>query len=74
VDLHAMRSRRCEAPETYGFSHLEPELTYMPTAMDAPCGLVGRRGGMERSVTIIFILVFWELAGFVSPSRAGGGR
>ena len=73
VDLHAMRSRRCEAPETYGFSHLEPELTYMPTAMDAPCGLM--EGWNDRSAfvsAIIFILVFWELARFVS--RAGGGR
>ena len=37
VALHAMRSRRWEAPETCGVSHLEPEETYMPTAMEAPC-------------------------------------
>jgi hypothetical protein len=71
VDLHAMRSRRCEAPETYGFSHLEPELTYMPTAMDAPCGLGRRDGTISQRLFLFWYFGSWP--GDCSIEEGGWG-
>mmetsp|Transcript_13970 Transcript_13970/g.38207 ORF Transcript_13970/g.38207 Transcript_13970/m.38207 type:complete len:213 (-) Transcript_13970:52-690(-) len=66
VDLHAMRSRRCDAPETYGFSHLEPELTYMPTAMDAP-------GVSSEAILAPLLSVVMLVTGAAAGAAGGSG-